>query len=77
MKEVIIGTREIIRGIEQGKVKKVLIASNAPSEIKEKLNKLSEEKGVKIELFDGDELKLATKHGKPFPVACVGYTDEE
>ena len=38
MEETIIGTREVIRGIEQGRVKRVLIASNAPSEIREKLS---------------------------------------
>jgi len=77
MEETIIGTREVIRGIEQGRVKRVLIASNAPSEIREKLRKLCEEKKIAMELFDGDELKLATKHGKPFPIACVGYSSEE
>ncbi|MEM7826719.1 MAG: ribosomal L7Ae/L30e/S12e/Gadd45 family protein [Candidatus Aenigmatarchaeota archaeon] len=67
-----IGTREIIKEMEKGLINKVVIASNAPENIKEKINEVANKNNVIIEI-DGDERQLALKVGKPFPVACVGY----
>jgi len=64
----IIGVREIIKGIEAGKIKNVVIAKNCPEFLKEKIPS-----NVKIEIFNGDQKQLGTALGKPFPVAMVGY----
>jgi len=75
--EAIIGTREVLKAIERGEVKKVIIASNAPDWIREKLEKAAKEKGVEIEHFSGDEERLGTRFGKPFPIACAGVKSDE
>lgn len=67
-----IGTREIIKEIESGKIKRVVLASNSPEFIKNKINEIAKKYEIKIE-FDGDEKQLGISVGKPFPVACVGY----
>ncbi len=70
-----LGTREIIKAMRAGKVKRVVIAENAPDWIKEELKKVAKETGVKIEKFKGNELRLGIKIGRPFPVACVGFKE--
>ena len=68
---MIIGAREIAKNIKESKIKKVLVASNCPEFL---IKKIKQAVKTEIEKFDGDEKKLGTKIGKPFPVAMVGYT---
>lgn len=69
MTEEIIGTKQILKAVSDGKVKKVVIASNCPDDIKAKIPK------ELAENFEGNEKQLGTRLGKPFPVAMVGYSD--
>ena len=68
--EFVIGTREIVKNIKDGRIKRVIIASNCPDFLRERLAKTA------FEIFDGDQQQLGTKLGKPFPVAMVGYQSE-
>jgi len=68
-KKGIIGIREIVKAIEKGKVKNVIAANNCPVELIDRIK----EKGVEIDIFVGDEQRLGTALGKPFPIAMVGY----
>ena len=67
----VIGVREIVKAINSGKVKKVIVAKNCPEFLKEQIKKTA------IEIFDGDQQQLGTKLGKPFPVAMIGYPSEQ
>jgi large subunit ribosomal protein L30e len=67
--EITLGFREIVKAIKAGKVKKVVVAKNCPKNMVEKLG------NVHIETFDGDQIQLGTKLGKPFPVAMAGFKD--
>lgn len=67
--KAVIGTREILKAISNGKIKKVVIANNCPLELRAKIPK------ELVESFDGDEKQLGTRLGKPFPIAMVGYED--
>ena len=66
----VIGVREIVKDINSGKIKRVIVAKNCPEFLKDKIK-------VKIEIFDGDQQQLGTKLGKPFPVAMIGYQSEK
>ena len=66
-KQGIIGAREIVKSINSGKVKSVIIASNCPEKLAAGLVSVS------ISRFEGDQHQLGIKLGKPFPVAMVGY----
>ena len=68
-KQGIVGTREIAKSIKAGKIKRVIIATNCPDFIIEKMKS----SGVEIQIFSGDQKNLGTRLGKPFPVAIVGY----
>lgn len=66
-KKAVIGAREIQKGIRAGKIGKVIVASNCPDFLAERVSAAS------IERFDGNQRELGTKLGKPFAVAMVGY----
>ena len=68
-KKGIVGVRAIAKAAKSGKVKRIIAASNCPDALLERFSGTS----VKIERFDGDGSQLATKLGKPFPVAMVGF----
>ena len=67
-KQGVIGAREIVKSINTGKVKSVVVASNCPQELVTKLPN-----GVEVKRFEGDQHQLGIKLGKPFSVAMVGY----
>ena len=69
MNDATIGFREIMKGIKAGKIKKVVVASNCPKTLVDKLG------NVRVETFEGDQAQLGTKLGKPFPVAMAGFKD--
>jgi large subunit ribosomal protein L30e len=69
-KKGIIGVREIMKAVKQGKVKVVVFASNCPTEM---MNKVSAAGNVELKKFTGDQADLGTRLGKPFPVAMAGY----
>lgn len=68
-KKGVIGAREIAKAVKEGRIKKVVIASNCPDFLLSKLG------NVAIERFDGNQKQLGTKLGKPFAVAMVGYDE--
>ena len=67
--KMIIGAKEISRGVKSCAIKKVIVAKNCPKSATAKLG------NVKIDVFEGDQTQLGTKLGKPFPVAMVGFSD--
>lgn len=67
----IIGSSKIAKEIKKGRIKSVVIANNTPIVIIEKFQK----KGIVVKMFSGNEKALATKIGKPFPIAAIGYEE--
>ena len=67
MGKAVIGTKEVLKSLNEGKTKKVIVSSNCPEFL---LNKL---KGHKVEKFEGDSKELGTKLGKPFPVSVAAF----
>ena len=72
-KKGVVGAREIAKAAKEGKIRHIIIASNCPDFLVARL----EGTGARIERFDGDEQQLATKLGKPFPIAMAGFEDQE
>lgn len=70
-----IGTREVVKAINSGKVRRVVLASNCPEFLEKRVIDATKfnEGSVEIMKFTGDQSNLGTKIGKPFPVALVGY----
>ncbi len=70
MDDYIIGIKSILKKSKEGKIVRIVVASNCPQELLDKVLKV---KKVEIENFDGDQRKLGTSIGKPFPIAMIGY----
>lgn len=66
--KAVIGIREVVKSIKAGKAKKVIIASNCPKALIDKID------GINIERFEGDSKDLGTKLGKPFPVSVAAFS---
>lgn len=68
--KAIIGTKEIVKGIKDGKISQVVIAKNCPDFL---IKRIKNAGCSNIVVFEEDQKGLGTKLGKPFAVACVGY----
>ncbi len=67
--KVLLGAKEAIKSIKKGQAKVVVVASNCPSWIKEKLE------GVKVIEYDGLNTELGPACGKPFAVSVLTIVD--
>ncbi len=66
---MIIGVREIEKAAREGRVERIVVASNCPPELRQRYEALKE--FAKVEESGMDERELAVKFGKPFPVSAV------
>ena len=57
-------------------VKLFIIASNAPGDIKEKIEARSKDSKVPLILFEGSSMELGSVCGKPFPVSVLSVFEE-
>ncbi len=71
-KKIFIGTRSVLRGIKQGKVKAVFYASNCPENKVKDLNRYASLSDIKIEKFKGSSAELGEYCGKPFSILMIG-----
>jgi len=65
--EATIGARQVTKGVKEGNIKTVVVASNCPDFLLKKVEEAN------IQKFAGNQKELGTKLGKPFPVAMAGY----
>lgn len=71
-KKLIIGLRRTIKELKLGKIKKVVIANNCPTGIKNDLEHDAKLSSAAVEIFDGDSASLGSQCGKPFKATVVG-----
>lgn len=68
--DAVIGTNEVVKGIKAGRVGRVVVASNCPQFLIERVEAAGK---VVVEMFAGDQKELAVRLGKPFPIAVSGF----
>ena len=69
--ELIIGTRTVSKALKAGGVKTVVVANNAPDNVRKDLEHYSKLSKTKLENFKGTGKQLGIFLGKPFPVAVL------
>ena len=69
---VIIGSNETLECIKEGKAKLVVIAQNAPSEVKQAV---AGQENVHLHTFEGSSVQLGMASGKPFMVSALAVVD--
>ncbi len=68
--EFVIGSRQIAKGVKKGDLKKIVVASNCPEWLIEKIKAAGP---AELFRFSSDEREFGTRLGKTFPVAAAGY----
>ena len=69
---MIYGLNNVIKGLKEGKIKKVIYAQHTPKDVIEKIKKFN----VELEKFDGDNIELGTKIGRSHKVMVLGLENE-
>jgi len=70
------GSKEAIKALKHGKAKMVIIAANAPKEIKDDILYYAKLSKIPVYIFQGTSVELGTICGKPFMVAAITIYDE-
>ncbi len=70
--KITIGTREVERALNKGKVKLLIVADNTNEDIERVLEAYESTPRYQ---FSGVNVELGSLCGKPFPVAVVGIQD--
>jgi len=73
--QVVIGSRRTRKLVMHGKAKLVVIASNAPPDIKRDLHYYAKLSKIPVLIFPGTNIELGTILGKPFGVAAMAIVD--
>ncbi|MEO2154377.1 MAG: ribosomal L7Ae/L30e/S12e/Gadd45 family protein [Nanoarchaeota archaeon] len=70
--KVLFGTEQVLKAIKKGQIKRVILASNCPKEIKDKINYYSKIENFEVIQSEYDREELGKVLGKAFLVAVVG-----
>lgn len=72
---VLIGTKETLRAIGDGKARLVVLAANTPETWTTRIEQRAKERGVPLYRFAGSNGELGPACGKPFSVAALSVLD--
>ncbi len=73
--KVIFGAKETENSLKNGSAKLVIIASNAPELVKQKLVSFAGASGSPFFVFSGSAIDLGSVCGKPFSVSSMAVLD--
>lgn len=72
---VVLGSKKTIKLAKHGKAKLIIVAMNAPPEIKKDLKYYARLSNIPIAEFPGTNMELGAICGKPFSVAALAIVD--
>ncbi len=72
---VVLGSKRTIKLAKLGKAKLIIVAMNAPPEIKKDLTYYARLSNIPIVEFPGTNMELGAICGKPFSVAALAIVD--
>lgn len=73
--KVLIGTKETLKSINDGKAKLIVLAANTPEAWGTRLEQRAKERGVPLYRFAGSNGELGAASGKPFSIAALGVLE--
>ncbi|AEC51047.1 50S ribosomal protein L30e [Pyrococcus sp. NA2] len=73
--KVVLGSNETIRLAKTGGAKLIIVAKNAPKEIKDDIYYYAKLSNIPVYEFEGTSVELGTLLGKPFVVASLAIVD--
>lgn len=73
--KIVLGSKRTLKLLKLGKIKYIIMASNAPSDIAQEIEYYSKLSEVKVIRFPGTNSELGSVLGKPFKVAVMGIEE--
>jgi large subunit ribosomal protein L30e len=73
--KVVLGTRQTIKAILRGEAKLVVVAANAPPNIKSDVEYYAKLAQIPVIVYPGSSWELGAACGKPFKVASLAVID--
>lgn len=73
---IVFGKNNVIKSIKLGKVKSVIISSDAPKSIKEELKKQSEISEIDIQEFEGSNKELGMFCKRPHGILIIALLNK-
>ena len=73
--KVVLGSRKTLRYVKTGKAKAVIIAANAPPELKNDIIYYAKLSNIPVYIYPGTSVELGAVCGKPFVVASLSILD--
>ncbi|HEV8359768.1 MAG TPA: 50S ribosomal protein L30e [Candidatus Thermoplasmatota archaeon] len=73
--KVLIGTKETLRSLNDGKARLIVLADNTPDAWKARIEQRARERGVPLYRFGGSNGELGPACGKPFGVAALSVLE--
>lgn len=73
--KVILGSRKTLKLVKLGKAKAVVVAENAPPEIRDDIIYYARLSNIPVYVYPGTSLELGAVCGKPFTVASLAILD--
>ncbi len=70
------GSKETLKAVKLGKAKMVIIAANAPEEVKKDILYYAKLSKIPVYIYQRTSIELGTICGKPFMVAAITIYDE-
>ncbi|MGB9844440.1 50S ribosomal protein L30e [Methanothermobacter tenebrarum] len=72
---VILGSKKSIQNLKLGKGKLVIIAENAPEDVKEDVEYYAKLSNIPVYVYNGSSVELGSVCGKPFTVTTLLIQD--
>ncbi len=73
--KVVLGSRKTLKLVKLGKAKAVVVAENAPPEIRDDIIYYAKLSNIPVYVYPGTSLELGAVCGKPFTVASLAILD--
>jgi len=74
--KLVIGKKRVKKALLVGKAKLVIVASNAPEDMKDDLERYASISGSPYYLYEGTSKDLGYTCAKPFPISSIAIIDE-
>ncbi|MCS7128704.1 MAG: 50S ribosomal protein L30e [Sulfolobales archaeon] len=72
---IVIGSRRTIELVKHGRAKLVIVASNAPPEVRRDIEYYAKLSGVTVYIYPGTNMDLGAACGKPFSITSLTIID--
>ncbi|MEN3000054.1 MAG: 50S ribosomal protein L30e [Acidilobaceae archaeon] len=71
-----LGARRTLKALTKGEAKMVIIASNAPKDLREAIERRASIANVPVVVFQGRSVDLGLAAGKPFSVSAIAVVEQ-